>query len=76
VVLNQASPGAPVVRLDEVQAHFQSRVRDVVRIPYDPLIAAGSAISYRDLQPATRLAARELAAKVVEGLRALHSAAA
>ena len=76
VVLNQASPGAPVVRLDEVQTHFQSRVRDVVRIPYDPLIAAGSAISFRDLQPETRLAARKLAAKVVEGLRAQPAAAA
>ncbi|HEX5858343.1 MAG TPA: AAA family ATPase [Microbacterium sp.] len=76
VVLNQASPGAPVVRLDEVQTHFQSRVRDVVRIPYDPLIAVGSAISFRDLQPETRLAARTLAAKVVEGLRAQQAAAA
>ncbi|MGC5221876.1 AAA family ATPase [Micromonospora sp. DT81.3] len=76
VVLNQASPGAPVVRLDEVQRHFESRVRDVVRIPYDPLIAAGSAISFRDLQPATRLAARSLAAKVVEGLRGQPAAAA
>ena len=47
----------------------------VVRIPYDPHIAAGSAISFRDLQPATRLAARDLAASVVEGLRALAPAA-
>ncbi|HWI30470.1 MAG TPA: MinD/ParA family protein [Microbacterium sp.] len=75
VVLNQASPGAPVVRLDEVETHFRSRVRDVVRMPYDPLIATGSAITFRDLQPATRLAARELAAKVVEGLRAVPAAA-
>ena len=43
--------------------------------PYDPHIAAGSAISFRDLQPATRLAARDLAASVVEGLRALAPAA-
>lgn len=70
VVLNTARPGAPLVRADELEAHFRSRVRAVVRLPYDPHIASGSAISFRDLQPATRQAARELAAIVVEGLRA------
>lgn len=75
VVLNNARPGTPLVREDELEAHFRTRVRTVVRIPYDPHIAAGSAISFRDLQPATRLAARDLAASVVEGLRSLASAA-
>ena len=75
VVLNHARPGAPIVRAGELEAHFRSRVRAVVQIPYDPHIAAGSAIAFRDLQPATRLAARELAATVVEGLRALAVAA-
>jgi MinD-like ATPase involved in chromosome partitioning or flagellar assembly len=75
VVLNSARPGAPLVRQDELEAHFRTRVRTVVRMPYDPLIAAGSAITFRDLQPETRLAARELAATVVEGLRALAPAA-
>ncbi|MFT4229901.1 MAG: MinD/ParA family protein [Microbacterium sp.] len=75
VVLNQARPGAPLVRPDELEAHFRTRVRDVVRIPYDPMVATGSAISYRELQPATRTSARELAAKVVEGLRTLVPAA-
>ncbi len=75
VVLNQARPGPVLVRPDELEAHFRTRVRDVVRIPYDPLIATGSAIAYRELQPATRAATRELAAKVVEGLRALVPAA-
>jgi MinD-like ATPase involved in chromosome partitioning or flagellar assembly len=75
VVLNSARPGAPLVRQEELEAHFGTRVRTVVRMPYDPLIAAGSAITFRDLQPATRLAARELAATVVEGLRALAPAA-
>ncbi|WP_353477552.1 MinD/ParA family protein [Microbacterium sp. zg-YB36] len=69
VVLNASRPGAPLVRADELEAHFKTRVRAVVRMPYDPLIAAGSAISFRELQPATRQAARELAAIVVEGLR-------
>lgn len=75
VVLNSARPGTPLVRLEELEGHFRSRVRSVVRMPYDPHIAAGSAIAFRDLQPATRLAARELAAAVVEGLRTLAPAA-
>ena len=69
VVLNQTAPGAPMVRLDEFEAHFATRVRRVVRLPYDPAIAAGSAISYAGLRSETRAAARELAAVVVEGLR-------
>ncbi|WP_424935988.1 MULTISPECIES: AAA family ATPase [Bacteria] len=69
VVLNQTAPGAPMVRLDELEAHFTTRVRRVVRLPYDPAIASGSAISYAGLRSETRAAARELAAVVVEGLR-------
>ncbi|MBW9094054.1 AAA family ATPase [Microbacterium jejuense] len=69
VVLNNAKPGHPLVQLDELEAHFRTRVRAVVRVPYDAHIAAGSAIVFRELQPATREAARELAATVVEGLR-------
>jgi MinD-like ATPase involved in chromosome partitioning or flagellar assembly len=59
------------VRASELDAHFRTRVRSVVRMPYDPHLAAGSTVSFRDLQPATRLAARELAATVIEGLRIL-----
>lgn len=69
VVLNNARPGVPLVRESELEAHFRSRVRAVIRMPYDSHVAAGSAIAFRDLQPATRQAARELAAAVVEGLR-------
>ncbi|KZE42235.1 hypothetical protein AVW09_11470 [Microbacterium sp. T32] len=69
VVLNSARPGAPLVRESELEAHFRTRVRAVIRMPYDAHVAAGSAIAFRDLQPGTRLAARELAAAVVEGLR-------
>ena len=75
VVLNNGRPGAPLVRQDELEAHFRTRVRAVVRMPYDPHIAAGSAIGFKDLQPATREAARTLAATVVEGLRSLTPAA-
>ncbi|MCH6229830.1 MinD/ParA family protein [Microbacterium sp. CFH 31415] len=76
VVLNNSRPGTPLVQLEELESHFRTRVRGVVRMPYDAHIAAGSAIVFRDLHPETRLAARELAASVVEGLRSVPSASA
>lgn len=68
VALNTATQGTNVVKLDEIEQHFLSRVRDVVRIPYDPYLAAGSIVDWARLSPFTREAARELAALVVEGL--------
>jgi MinD-like ATPase involved in chromosome partitioning or flagellar assembly len=68
VALNTATQGTNVVKLDEIETHFASRVRDVVRIPYDPVLAAGSVIDWEKLSPVTREAARELAALVVEGI--------
>ncbi|WP_426515347.1 AAA family ATPase [Diaminobutyricibacter sp. McL0618] len=70
VALNTATQGTNLVKLDEIEAHFRSRVREIVRIPYDPQLAAGSVISYKDLKPLTKDAARTLAALVVEGLPA------
>ena len=69
VVLNTSRPGASLVRPSELEAHFRTRVRAVVSIPYDAHIATGGPITFRDLSASTRLAARELAAVVVEGLR-------
>ncbi len=68
VALNTATQGTNVVKLDEIEDHFLSRVRDVVRIPYDPFLAAGSIVDWQRLSPYTREAARELAALVVEGM--------
>ena len=68
VALNTATQGTNLVRLEEIESHFRSRVREIVRIPYDPQLAAGSVVSYKDLKPITRLAARTLAELVVEGL--------
>jgi len=68
VALNTATQGTNVVKLEEIETHFASRVRDVVRIPYDPVLAAGSVIDWNKLSPITREAARELAALVVEGV--------
>ncbi len=68
VALNTATQGTNLVNLDEIEAHFRSRVRDIVRIPYDPQLAAGSIVKYEDLKPLTKAAARDLAALVVDGL--------
>jgi len=70
VVLNQSTPGAPLVRLSELEAHFATRAAHVLRIPYDAQIAGGGPIDFASLQPATRRAAREIAATLIEGLRA------
>jgi MinD-like ATPase involved in chromosome partitioning or flagellar assembly len=70
VVINSTTPGTPRVRLDEIEKHFESRVRSIVRVPFDPHLAAGAAVTFADLSPATRAAAREVAATVVEGLPA------
>jgi len=68
VALNTATQGTNVVKLEEIETHFASRVRDVVRIPYDPVLAAGSVIDWNKLAPVTRESARALAALVVEGI--------
>jgi MinD-like ATPase involved in chromosome partitioning or flagellar assembly len=68
VALNTATQGTNLVKIDEIEAHFRSRVREVVRIPYDPQLAAGSAVDYSALRPLTRDSARELAALVVDAL--------
>ncbi len=68
VALNTATQGTNLVKLEEIEAHFKSRVREIVRIPYDPQLAAGSVISYKELKPLTRASARELAALVTDGL--------
>jgi MinD-like ATPase involved in chromosome partitioning or flagellar assembly len=68
VALNTATQGTNLVKLEEIEAHFQSRVREIVRMPYDPSLATGSTITYSELRPITRDAARELAALVVDGL--------
>jgi MinD-like ATPase involved in chromosome partitioning or flagellar assembly len=74
VALNTATQGTNLVKLEEIESHFRSRVREIVRIPYDPQLAAGGVVSWRDLRSITRLASRTLAALVVEGLPAVRNA--
>jgi MinD-like ATPase involved in chromosome partitioning or flagellar assembly len=68
VALNTATHATNLVKLDEIEAHFNSRVRAVVRMPYDPHLAEGSVVSFRDLKPLTVRSARDLAALVMDGL--------
>ncbi len=68
VALNTATQGTNLVKLEEIEAHFRSRVREIVTIPYDPALATGSTIRFAELKPMTRDAARELAALVIDGL--------
>lgn len=68
VALNASTQGTDLDKLHDIEEHFRSRVRAVVRIPYDPELAAGSIVRYEALRPFTRASARELAALVVDGL--------
>ena len=68
VAINTATHGTSLVKLDEIESHFASRVREIVRIPYDPQLAAGSVVSYKDLRQTTKDASRRLAALVCDGL--------
>lgn len=70
VAVNLATQGAHLVKLEELEAHFATRVRSIVRIPYDPVLAAGSVVTWSKLTGPTRQAARDLALAVVEGLPA------
>ena len=68
VALNTATQATNLVKLEEIEAHFNSRVRAVVRMPYDPHLAAGAVVNYRDLKTLTVESARDLAALVMDGL--------
>lgn len=68
VAINTGTQGTNLVKLEEIEAHFASRVRAIVRMPYDEHLAAGSVINWASLRPLTRSAARELAALVAEGM--------
>lgn len=69
VVINMAAGNRTLVNIDEIEEHFLSRVKNVVRIPHDHHLAEGSRIRLGQLKPATRAAAVELAALVVDELQ-------
>jgi MinD-like ATPase involved in chromosome partitioning or flagellar assembly len=68
VVINMAAGDGTRVSVDEIEEHFRTRVQHVVRIPHDRHLAEGSQVDFAKLQPATRKAAVELAALVVDEL--------
>ncbi|WP_243709009.1 MinD/ParA family protein, partial [Actinomadura sp. GC306] len=55
------------VDLDKLQAHFESRCRAVVRIPYDDHLEEGAEVELEQLAPATREAYLYLSAVVGDG---------
>ena len=65
VALNTATQATQLVKLDEIEQHFRSRVRNVIRVPYDAALAAGSVIKFKELKKITRDAARDLASEIV-----------
>lgn len=71
VALNTATTGTVFDDLEQIEAHFQSRVRDVVRIPYDEELVAGTPVRFGALRPYTRDMARDLAALVMDGVTAV-----
>nr|MBW4096169.1 MinD/ParA family protein [Acidobacteriota bacterium] len=68
VVINTGNNGSKV-NVDEIEGHFRSRVKHVIRIPYDKHLAEGSCVRLDELRPATRAAGIELAALVVDSLQ-------
>ena len=70
VVINMSGGEGTEVNINEIEDHFRSRVRNVLRIPYDRHLAEGSRVRLDALRPATRAAVVELAALVVDELQA------
>jgi putative peptide zinc metalloprotease protein len=56
--------------VDRIEAHFTSRCRACVRIPWDPLLGTGADAALERLRPVTREAFLELAAVIAHGFLA------
>lgn len=68
VVINMSAGDGTQVNIDEIEQHFLTRVRTVVRLPYDRHLAEGSRVDLARLQRDTREAVVELAALVIDEL--------
>jgi len=68
VALNTATHGTNLVRIEEIEQHFSSRVRDIVRVPYDPMLATGATIRFQSRVQVRRLASLSIARRVVESV--------
>lgn len=76
LVVDTATSGTDLDRLDEVDAHFADRVSGIVHIPFDEELFGGGPVRYTELRDYTRESARDLALAVVEGVAARESARA
>lgn len=52
----------------EIAAKFENRVRNILPIPFDPILDAGGEVDFDALQPATRAAYQTAAAAIAQGL--------
>ncbi len=66
VVISSARPGSAGINMDQLGAHFDTQVRAVTVIPYDPHLAEGSEVDLDRLASTTREAFVELAALVAD----------
>src|SRR5829696_6352240 len=66
-VLNAVRPSDGLVDLDRIEAHFASRCRTCVRIPWDPHLEAGAEATLDELGQNTRAAFLEVAASIASG---------
>jgi putative peptide zinc metalloprotease protein len=66
-VLNGVRAKRGDIDLDRIEAHFGSRCRACVRVPWDPHLESGAHVSIDQLRPPTREALLELAAAIARG---------
>lgn len=71
VVVNMSAGEGTRVNIDQIEDHFRSRVKSVIRLPYDKHLAEGSRVDLNRLNPATKAAIIELAALTVDELQGL-----
>lgn len=65
-VINSVRTGSGKVDVAKLSAHFATRCRAVVRIPFDPHLEEGAEVDLDRLAPPTRMALLELAAVVAD----------
>lgn len=66
-LLNAVRPSEGFVDLNRIEAHFASRCRTCVRIPWDPHLEAGAEANIGQLRDETQAAFLQLAASIASG---------
>lgn len=65
-VVSGVREASRLVKVDDIVAHFRTRCRGVVVVPFDDHLAAGAEVDLARMRPKTRAAYFELAALVAE----------